>query len=176
MSATDTNEEWRVHEDFPTYEVSNCCRVASWRPERNLAKPPKEKRILKPSTDKDGYKKYILVNKDGIRKDVRRCALVAELWHGPRPNGCVVRHLDGSKDNDTPNNLQWGTPKENAHDMIAHGTKVQGLKVNTAKLTPEIVRLIKSIGKGNSYLAKEYGVTPGAIWHIRAGRTWKSVS
>jgi hypothetical protein len=31
------------------------------------------------------------------------------------------RHLDGNPSNNRPDNLRWGTAKENAADMIRHG-------------------------------------------------------
>lgn len=167
--------EWRRVHHAPGYEVSDEGRVRSWLPARNGAKPPVTPRLLRMGRDKDGYAKVRLYI--GSRaKDLRVCALVAEAWHGARPEGLVVRHLDGSKANDKPGNLVWGTPQENSDDSIAHGTWVHGEQVNTAKLTEADVVAIKRSPAGHSELARQYGVTPGAIWHIRAGRSWKHVA
>lgn len=48
--------------------------------------------------------------------------LVAEAFHGPRPLGCEVRHLDGDSLNNCADNLRWGTKSENTMDQIRHGT------------------------------------------------------
>lgn len=166
-------EVWRRIHNAPNYEVSNLGRVRSHLPYRNndTSKLP---HLLKPSKDKDGYKKVIL-RIDGKRKDFRIAVLVAEAWHGPRPEGQIVRHLDGSKANDIPKNLKWGTPKENSYDAKQHGTYVHGARVQTCKLKENDVKTIKRSTESHAELAKKFNVSIGAIWHIRAGRTWKHV-
>src|SRR4051812_19574137 len=48
------------------------------------------------------------------RKVTRRAAyLVALAFHGPRPAGLEIRHLDGDRTNDRPDNLAYGTHQEN---------------------------------------------------------------
>jgi hypothetical protein len=167
-------EEWRTIPEAPGYEVSSFGRVCSWLPLRNFAKPPTERRMLKPKIDKDGYLSVVIRN-SGNRLHRRVATLVAEAWHGMRPDGLLVRHLDGSKDNNIPSNLMWGTPQDNSDDAKKHGTIIKGGQVNTSRFTPEIVKFIRSSQAGHSVLAREYGVTPSAIWHIRAGRTWQHV-
>lgn len=168
--------EWRCVVGVSGYEVSSTGLVRSWLPLRNYAPTPTEPRILKPSIDKNGYRTYALQVGPKKKKYIRGGAMVAEAWHGGRPDGMVVRHLDGSKNNDTPSNLRWGTPKENSNDSKVHGTYIHGAKVNTAKLSIDDVLMIKASTKGHAELSKELGVSPGAIWHIRDGRTWKHVA
>jgi len=55
------------------------------------------------------------------KKTVYTHKLVCEAWHGPRPEGMQCRHLDGDPLNCTPENLRWGTPKENSADTLRHG-------------------------------------------------------
>ena len=165
-------EVWKAIPGYDDYEVSNKGRIGSWKPFRNFAAKPETIRIVKPSRDKNGYKKVILT-KNGVRSTLRICRIVATAWHGsPQPNQ-VVRHLDGSKDNDTPENLAWGTPKENSFDQVIHGTVIRGIKVNTCKLSPSMVLEIRS--KAGRYLdiAKQYGVTAGQVGHIKNRRVWK---
>ncbi len=171
---TEPTEEWRPIAWASGYEVSSLGRVGSWRPVRNLAKPPTERRLLRLSVDKDGYR-ATTVYVDELPTKRRVCRLVAEAWHGTPPAGAVVRHLDGSRNNDTPGNLAWGTVQDNSDDMKCHGTRVVGNDVNTSRLTEADVRLILKSDRGHSDLAREFNVTPCAIWHIRAGRTWKHV-
>jgi hypothetical protein len=47
--------------------------------------------------------------------------LVAEAFHGSRPDGLVIRHLDGDKMNNRATNLRYGTSSENAQDRLEHG-------------------------------------------------------
>ena len=62
--------------------------------------------------NKDGYLQTS--RRDGgkvIKYDVH--VLVCEAWHGPRPEGMQVDHIDGIKSNNHPSNLEWVTQEEN---------------------------------------------------------------
>jgi hypothetical protein len=86
-------------------------------------------RALASHKDAHGYLRVSLVV-GGKRIHRMAHALVCEAFHGPRPDGQEVRHLDGSRDNNAPSNLAWGTKSENAKDRIRHGTdkaRVNGL-------------------------------------------------
>jgi len=48
--------------------------------------------------------------------------LVALAFLGPRPEGAVVRHLDGDPLRPHAENLAYGTKSENLVDQVAHGT------------------------------------------------------
>lgn len=169
-----TGEEWRPVVFTPGYEVSDQGRVSSWLPARNFAKPPTDRRVLKPNKDKDGYHKVVFYI-DGHRHTARVATLVCEAWHGPRPTLAVVRHLDGGKTTDTPDNLVWGTPLENSADTLRHGTRKMGSDINTSRLTESQAQEALSSKLGHSELARKFAVTPCAIWHIRAGRSWKKL-
>jgi hypothetical protein len=168
------NDVWIPIPFAKGYFVTCTGRVGSIRPYRKGAKPPTEPRELSYSHDKNGYKKVGLYNENGVRY-YRVCRLVCEVFHGPAVKGLVVRHLDGSKTNDSAGNLVWGTPKENSADRDLHGTKIKGSAVNTSRLTEEQVKMIRESSRAHSDLARELGVTPSAIWHIRVRKVWKHV-
>lgn len=167
--------EWRPINGHSGYEVSSNGQVRSWLPLRNRAPLPVSARILKSSLDKNGYARVALQAGGGKKSYLRVCRLVCAAWHGQPKRGMIVRHLDGTKFNDVPNNLCWGTAAENSADMLMHGTRINGASVNTSKLSLKDVEAILSSKENHSALARNYGVTPCAIWHIRAGRTWKHV-
>lgn len=48
--------------------------------------------------------------------------LVAEAFLGPRPEGLLIRHLNGDGGDNRAENLAYGTHAENAADAIRHGT------------------------------------------------------
>lgn len=170
MADTNDTVEWRPVAGFPGYEVSSTGRVRSWL--HVLAGRRPQPTVLAPIPDKDGYHRCNL-NRGGRQYTRRVAHIVAEAWHGSRPQGCVLRHLDGCNTNNQPSNLQWGTHQENHDDAIRHGTQVRGHQVNTARLNDEKVMAILESTASHVDLARLYGVSPGAIWHIRHGRTWK---
>lgn len=49
-------------------------------------------------------------------------ALVCASFHGPRPSGMEVRHLNGNPEDNRAENLTWGTQEENELDKVRHGT------------------------------------------------------
>src|SRR5690606_21740498 len=106
--------QWR---DVPGYEglyrVSDEGDIWSCRRGRNL-KPE----VLKPG----GHLRVELVDAEGrhARELVHR--VVLRTFVGPRPEGLVVRHLDGNPKNNRVDNLKYGTVSENCLDSVAHGT------------------------------------------------------
>jgi len=160
---------------FSSYTINSIGIIKSTRPFRNYSKDFDH--IIKATRDKDGYLKVILVNDLGKRKDKRVHVLVAETFLDNQDNYPIVLHNDGSKNNNHVDNLRWGTYKENSADMNKHGTKVQGEKVNTNKLTEKQVREILVVDNETvKNLANQYGVTIGTIYHIRKKHTWKFIS
>jgi hypothetical protein len=134
----------------------------------------KAPRPLAGGTDKDGYRKMVLIDDAGNRRHVRRASLVCEAFHGPRPAKMVVMHLDGSRTNDAPANLSWGTQSQNCLDKWKHGTAQVGSRNNRAVLTEDDVRYIRSNpDKTGVQLAKELGKPKSAVYQMRTGRSWK---
>lgn len=72
--------------------------------------------ILKLRVNKRGYLSVVLGRET---HEVHR--LVALTFHGPRPDGCEVRHVDGNPLNPRASNLAYGTRSENGLDKRAHG-------------------------------------------------------
>lgn len=78
-------------------------------------------KVLKPWPDTNGYLN-IYVCKNGARlvRGVHR--LVASAFLGPPPLGCSdVNHIDGVKQNNAPENLEWCTRKANMEHARAAG-------------------------------------------------------
>lgn len=105
--------------------------------------------------------------------------LVCEAFHGPRPKGMWVRHLDGDCANPRADNLAWGTPKENMEDQAKHGTRIRSTTHPLAKLNPEKVREIRALlanGAKERELAQVYGVCRATIHTVRNGSVWGHVT
>jgi hypothetical protein len=79
-----------------------------------------------------------------------------------------------------PTHLWLGTDLDNARDRESKGRGRRGpprlgREHHNCKLTPEAVINIRSSKDGNKALARLYGVTPAAIYNVRAGKAWKHV-
>ena len=156
-------EEWRSVDGFALYFISSLGRLKGrWGNLAHLYPTPK------------GYLAFNL-HKGGERHSRSIHVLVAEAFIGPRPDGCEVSHLDGSKPNNRATNLAYKTPAENATDKISHGTHLSGERVPTAKLTDAEAREIRGAYRryskefGGPALAKIYGVNKETIRRVALG-------
>lgn len=112
-----TNENWRPIEGYPCYLVSDQGRVMSLR-------NPKNPKILKQGTNKDGYKQVTIVSGEaygkGKKKTFRVNRLVA-LAFIPNPNPDKRRdvgHWNSDPGMNVWTNLYWTYPKENSNNPI----------------------------------------------------------
>ena len=121
-----------------------------------------------------GYRKLTLRTLAG-RRTVRVSGVVCAAYHGERPPGHEVRHLNGRRDDDRACNLRWGTPAENAADKIAHGTAQRGERNPRARLSEGDVLAIRRSADDVGALARVFGVAPCTVRAIRSRRRWGHV-
>ena len=110
-------ERWKRLYGYPDYMVSTSDRVKSFR-----TKPDKLNggRIIKGSTSNYGYKVVGLVNIDGA-KNLKVHRLVAMTFVANPDNKETVNHIDGNKANNSINNLEWNTLRENIEHAFDNG-------------------------------------------------------
>jgi hypothetical protein len=131
-------------------------------------------RVLRPVVDKAGYA-FVTLSLRGVHDKRRLHSWVALAFHGPRPEGSEVRHLDGDKSNNAPDNLVYGSSKDNSDDCARHGRFRTGMSHQNAVLSGDQVREAMSLPagvKGNNVIAKwaaRNGVSPGHVYNIRSG-------
>lgn len=102
-----------------------------------------------------------------------RHVLMAAAWHGPRPPGLVVRHLDGDKLNDAPWNLAYGTPAQNHDDAIRHGTQPPR-QLSAAQIIGALLTM--RAGETNIRCAQRLGVKEELIGQIRRGTRYSRIA
>jgi len=172
-----TKEIWK---DIPGYEgeyaISNIGRAKSLYRivERSNGIPMTvREHILKLSLRSNGYYFVSFRNIKHVQYLVHR--LVLESFVGPCPDGMQCRHLNGIKTDNRLENLCWGTPKENYHDMIIHGTSNHGERNGYSKLTADDIFDIRDklrLGILHRVIAKQYGVCRSSISQIASGGRW----
>lgn len=164
-----TPEEWRIIPFAPLYEVSSRGSI------RRTVKGATSGicgRILKPRLHTQGYHTVCLMV-DGKPKQFLMHRVVAITFHGDRTaEKLIVCHVDGSKINNTPENLYWGTHKQNTADIVKHGT------MRHAKLTDKMVLSIRArheAGESYNKIAKELGLAQYTVSRASKGVTWAHV-
>jgi hypothetical protein len=141
-------EVWEQVHGFENYEVSDLGRV------RN-----KRGHILR-----DRFKtpmRYRCVRLYGhVVKEAKISTLVLETFVGPRPEGMVVRHLNGIAQDDRLANLEWATHSDNILDKIKHGTNAFNdrlVKITHVETGEEF------IGRQRP-LSRQLNLNQGSIW------------
>ena len=170
-------EEWAVIKYSPNYMISthgNVLKIAGeGRYSRNVGQ-------LMKLTDRDGYKRIRLrtTPEKVVTFSVHR--LVAEHFI-PNPEGKrCVNHIDGSRDNNCVDNLEWCTHSENTQHGYAIGsiTRPKGSKHHMSKLKEhQVIEIRQRLKTGETCykLGKEYGVNEKTISQIRDYKRWKHV-
>jgi len=170
-------EVWYPIPMIPGYEISSHLRVRSVRPHRfHHHKPP---RIIKIQIDARGYRK-LSVSHSGRCHNHYLHHIVAELAHGPRPDGHIVCHRDDDKSNNWPANLYYGTPSENNADSKRNGRfrPARGERQGKARLTELQVRAARQLDKmgvPRRLIAYAVGISPKNISSIITGKLWSHV-
>lgn len=171
-------EIWAPIPGFPAYEVSDlgrARRVLCGHCGARLAHPIH----LRGRPDKDGYRRFTLA-KGRKRHECRAARLVLLAFRGPPPGDShEAAHGDGNNRNDRLSNLRWATRGENEIDKIAHGTRIRGAQMGTAKLSESDVhqiRRLKAEGLSQNRIAKLTGATPGNVSNVVRRKSWRHVA
>lgn len=122
-------EKWKNIENSEVYEVSTLGRVRSWlRKGRGNWRMPTP-RILKGRINQGGYR-CINIAIDGKYRSRIVHHLVAEAYIGERPDGMHIDHIDGDKLNNSVDNLEYVTPRQNTqryHESVDTTSEKMGV-------------------------------------------------
>lgn len=133
---------------------------------------------LKPATSKKGYQTVRLSTKEG-NKSMSVHRLVALLFIPNPKNLPEVNHIDGVKKNNTVENLEWVSTKENkkhAMEVLGYGfgeTHSQAT-ITTIQVT-SICEMLQD-GYRTIDISRETGVEVEKIRCIKKRRSWKHIS
>lgn len=96
-----------------------------------------------------------------------------------------INHIDGNKQNNAVENLEWCTRKENARHALETGLfdnikilNAKGEKNPRAKLTEDEVldiRWLYGLGVSMANLAREWGLNPATIHEVVRRKSWAHI-
>lgn len=111
-------ELWKPLLEYKGIEVSSIGRV------RKAANKRRKKRILSEfPKDRDGYCRCTVQKLDGTYTSQPVHRLVAKAFIPNVENKPVVNHKDGNRTNNTLENLEWVTPRENVIHSFKFGER-----------------------------------------------------
>ncbi len=130
---------------------------------------------------------HVHLSRNGFQQKKFLHVLICTAFHGPKPKGKQVRHLDGKSLNNRADNLTWGTKKEDAADQARHGTRpdFRGDRNPAALMTWVLVHKIRAAHRklivnkkatNGTYarLAELFGVSEAAVKRATSKRYWRS--
>lgn len=131
------------------YQISNYGRVKSLKRKnifycglrKEYAERPVKEKILSISKSNRGYLQVCLT-KNGKYKTFLVHRLVAQTFIPNPLNKLTVNHIDGNKENNCVNNLEWATSSENIKHAFTIGIKEihNKLKVNQYDLEDNFIK------------------------------------
>lgn len=155
--------------NFDKYEVFEDGRIFSY----------KSNKFLKPSTDKDGYKRVQLSDNEGNIKTYNVHRVVYEAVSGsPIPEGMQVNHIDERKYNNQKSNLNLMTPKQNSNwgTRNERRAKARSKQVGAFK-DDKLVMSFQSIAEANRQCFNQGAVSECCNFKRKTykGYTWKYI-
>lgn len=133
-------------------------------------------KFKKLQTDRQGYLVVTLKNKFNRKKFlVHRLVLLTYLGQSKLD----VNHINGVKDDNRLENLEYTTASDNLKHAYRLGLICQkGENHNQSKLTENQVKEIKKLletGIKNKELAKRFNISDKTISNIKCGRRWRHI-
>ena len=178
------NEVWKSVPGFEGYyEASNIGRIRTVDRIGKTCYGADRKLNGKLVAQNSGKKGYLRVS-SRIHGVMLVHRLVALTWIQNPDALPVINHIDGNKENNRIENLEWCTQSYNMKHAHRNGLAkgmvlLKGDKSIAAKLTERKVANIKFRllhGDRAVDLAKEYGVNKNTIAELKAGRSWSHVN
>ena len=166
------DEVWKVIPDHPNYEASDCGRIRRATPGRGT----RAGRVPKLKFDRVGYA-YFTPSAGGVAgRHLRVHIAVAAAFHGPRPPGMSIDHVNGVRTDNRPSNLQYVTHAANMKRAGDLGLLPRGERHCSARLTEAIVLTIRerhASSETQASIARFYGVHIVTVNDVILGKTWK---
>lgn len=162
------------------YEVSNLGRIKSlpktWITGRGTLRE-KPETMMKLGTVW-GYL-GVSLSKDKVEKSYRVHRLVADAFLNPVPNKNIVNHINGIKNDNRAENLEWCTDGENVRHALRTGLKepLKGDKHPSCILSDEDVIRIREMSEIHTQkeIGEKFGVDRRTVGQIINRKRWKHI-
>lgn len=165
-------EVWKNISGFPGYQVSSLGRVKS------CVRMNRRREMIRKTPLRAGYP-FLVLCKKGERFQIHVHVLVAKAFLDKSATRKHVNHIDGNRTNNTVENLEWVTHRENRIHACRILGKGRGSENGNSSLKEHQVKEIKAklkLGRSLREIAKEYDVVKGTILFIKQGRTWAHIT
>lgn len=174
------NENWLDIEDYKgIYMISDHGNVKSLQ--KIVRGSLRKERLLKPKKHRDGYFAVVLQN-NKKRKNYFVHRLVAIAFCKNNLQKPDVNHIDGNKENNFYQNLEWVTSKENSIHAVNLGLCPHSVGENhiKSKLKNKDILEIRKLWDGtNPYnqdnFSIKYKISKSNIAKILKRETWKHI-
>lgn len=176
-------EIWKDIKDYEgLYQISNLGRIKSLPKIKGRALT--SEKILSPVIGNRGYK-MIFLYKNGNKKRYSLHRLIAIAFIENKNNKPYINHKDGNKLNNSIENLEWCTCRENTMHALNIGLRKyiiapKGENVKNATLKQEEADYIRRVciprdkEFGINVLAKRFGVDRHTISNVLNNKTYKT--
>lgn len=178
-------EKWKDVVGFENeYQVSSYGRVKSKGRyiDNNGGKQYWQERIMRPRLNDNGYMIASLSKKgSNLSKKKRVHRLVAEAFINTNNLKLDINHIDGDKQNNRLENLEWVDRSANLKHAYRTGLRVSTFKDKPSvnrKLTDEQVIKARQDRKGGATtvaIAKELGISQASAYDMLTNKTYKEV-
>lgn len=161
-------EEWLPIKGYETlYMVSTLGRVRALQKDVHLPNGGVRSHGLAILSQEVTEKGYLRVSLNSAGECERRLVhvLVAEAFISSKDGFTQVNHLDGKKDNNCVDNLEWCTPEYNSHHAIECGLRT-GIKAEDI----EQIKAMFDSGMATKDVAVALGMSRQSACDIKSGR------
>lgn len=177
-------EKWKPVQGYEGfYEVSNEGRVRSvdrYVKQRDKFMQLKKGKVLSPAKNRLGYMCVALSRENKLSaRTIHRLVAIAFIKN---PNGYKeINHIDGNKQNNNVENIEWSTRSKNINHAIKMGLLVHatGEKHHQSKFTDQQIKELREKYDPQVPLreyAKEYNASISCISRIIRGDTYPKVA